>query len=145
INDASTTSIEPAGVAPDGSGGGPFVGPYQAAAAITAAVTFPVNATTYTTASFNAGNSTPAGDIAGTVNYNNNSTGRTIAVSIKRTSDNTYWNGSTFTGTTENFNPATTCTSCTGNGSGTWAYNFAAPAEGSYIVHARATDSGGTV
>src|SRR5207248_1027886 len=85
IADTSTSSIEPAGADPNGSGG-PFVGPY-AAAAISVAVTFPVDATAYTSTGFNAGNGTPAGDIAGTVNFNNGSNSRSVTVSIKRNSD----------------------------------------------------------
>src|SRR5436189_195678 len=63
IGDSSTNEVEPAGAAPNGTGG-PFVGPYVIAAP-NVAITFPTNNSIFTTSTFNAGNSTPAGDIAG--------------------------------------------------------------------------------
>src|SRR5439155_487834 len=109
-------------------GGGPLVGPYVAAA-ISVAVAFPADATSYTTSTYNAGNGTPAGDIGGSVNFNNGSSARTIGVSIKRASDNLYWNGSSFSSASEVFNSVTCPAPCTSNGSITWTYAFAAPAD----------------
>jgi len=144
LADASVDSVEPVGSPPVG-GGGPFVGPYVAAA-ISASATFPVDSAAYTTSSFNAGNGTPAGDIAGSVNFNNGSINRTVGISIKRNSDGQYWNGSSFSGgTTEVFNSVCTPGTCPiGNGSANWTYSFSAPADGSYLIHAKASDSGGT-
>src|SRR5919109_1736988 len=141
IFDSSTDEIQPAGAAPIGDGG-PYLGPYVVAAPAVS-VTFPADQAGYTTATFNAGNGTAGGDIAGTVNYDNGSTGRSTAVSIKRNSDNLYWNGSSFSSASEVFNTATCSGSgCTGNGGATWTYNFTAPAAGFYTVRARATNSG---
>src|SRR5947208_5973682 len=53
LADTGIDFIQPAGAAPVGNGG-PFVGPY-AAAAINVAVTFPVNGGSYNAASYNAG------------------------------------------------------------------------------------------
>jgi subtilisin family serine protease len=61
--DTSTDPIEPMGAAPVG-GGGPYVGPYVAAAA-QAAVTFPADTSIQNTSSYNAGNSTAAATSAG--------------------------------------------------------------------------------
>ena len=97
----------------------------------TAAITFPVSGTTYRATTYNAGCS-PTG-ICGTAA---DATGvQTVNVSIKRNSDNTYWNGSIFTGTTETFNLATGTTS--------WNYPFALPADGSYTVHVQTADTVG--
>ena len=144
--DASTDAVQPAGVPPVGDGG-PLVGPYGAANVSSVAVTFPANSGSYTTTNYNAG-CTPTG-ICGTAAWQSNSNTRAVAVSIKRLSDNLYWNGSTFASATEVFVTATCATtSARGcglntNNSGTvnWTYAFAAPAAGSYEVRARAGDS----
>src|SRR5829696_5057627 len=142
ILDTSDDSVQPLGA----PGGGPFIGPYVAAAAISASVTFPVNNGVYNTAGFDAGNGTPAGDIGGSVVFNTNSASRTLGVSIKQNSGGQYWGGAAFdAGTTEVFNSVCGSGTCTtGNSSVPWAYVVSAPAEGSYVVHAKATDDGGT-
>ncbi|HMI99090.1 MAG TPA: S8 family serine peptidase, partial [Gaiellaceae bacterium] len=142
IADPSTEPVTPAGAPPVGEGG-PFVGPYVSAA-VSISVVFPANSTSLNTAGYNALNGTPGGDIGGTVNFNNSSTSRTIGVSIKRNSDNQYWNGSAFSSASEIFNSVTCPSPCTSNGSITWTYAFAAPADGSYTVRAQGSDSGGS-
>ncbi|MFL5798727.1 MAG: hypothetical protein ACJ77A_12450, partial [Actinomycetota bacterium] len=142
VADTSSEAVVPAGAAPVG-GGGPYVGPYVAAA-ISVSVAFPVSGTSLNTAGYNAGNSTGAGDIGGTVNFNNGSSSRTLGVSIKRNSDNKYWGGSSFSSSSEVFNSVTCPAPCTSNGAITWTYAFAAPADDSYSARATASDSGGS-
>src|SRR5204863_3670929 len=103
-------------------------------------VTFPANGGTYSTSTFNSGCS-PTG-VCGAVNFNNSSSSRTIGVIIKRNGDNQYWNGTTFSGTTEIFNSVTCPSPCTSNANIAWTYALAAPADGSYTVRARGADSG---
>src|SRR5207248_289834 len=84
-------SAEAAGADPNGSGG-PFVGPYTTSTVNVPVVTFPVNASSYTTAGYNAGASaTPecgaTVGICGTASWNGNTNTRVVAVSIKRNSD----------------------------------------------------------
>jgi hypothetical protein len=140
LSDTSTDPVVPAGSPPVG-GGGPYVGPYTAGSITSVAVTFPANSGNYNATTYAAG----GGNINGTVAWSSNTTdsGRGVSVSIKRNSDNLYWNGSSFASATEVFNTAT-CSSCTGNGGKTWSYAFALPADGSYTVKARATQTGAT-
>src|SRR5207248_4446281 len=122
-------------------GGGPFLGPYVTASA-TFTSAFPLDATSYTTTTYNAGNSTGAADLGAVVSWGGNTAAHTLSFSIRRNSDNTYWNGSAFSGTTQTFNPSTSCTGtgCTSsNNSATYLYTFA-PSEGFYTVQARAVD-----
>ena len=56
-----------------------------------------------------------------------------VEVSIKRNSDNKYWDGSGFNSSTEVFDLASGTTS--------WSYAFSTPADGSYIARSRATDN----
>src|SRR5206468_3210594 len=56
-----------------------------------------------------------------------------VEVSIKRNSDNLYWNVSSFSSASEVFNLA--------SGIGPWSYAFALPADGSYTARSRATDN----
>jgi hypothetical protein len=62
----------------------------------------------------------------------------TVKISIKRASDNTYWNGAAFSGTSETF---TLTTLGTGTTSRQWVYSFALPADGTYTVHLQAADT----
>jgi hypothetical protein len=140
IADDSTDAVKPNGAAPVG-GGGPVVGPYTIAA-VTFNSVFPADATSYTTPNYNAGNGGATADVGTTVSWGGGTTGHAMSFSIKRNSDGTYWNGTAFSGTTETFNAATSCsgTGCaSGNNPATYLYNFA-PSEGSYTVRARATD-----
>lgn len=64
-----------------------------------------------------------------------------VAVSIRRVGGN-WWGGSSFNKASETFNAATV------EGSGnevSWRYPLAIPADGSYVVHVRATDLAGNV
>ncbi|MFL6013289.1 MAG: S8 family serine peptidase, partial [Gaiellaceae bacterium] len=87
MGDESTDSIEPAGAGPAG-GGGPFVGPYTVASATYTSL-FPLDATSYTTATYNAGNGTGAADIGAVVSWGQSTGAHTVSFSIKRNSDNT--------------------------------------------------------
>ena len=58
-------------------------------------------------------------------------------MSIRRSSDNLYWDGSNFTSATEVFNLA--------SGTASWSYAFSLPADGSYTARSRATDNSGNV
>ncbi len=60
-----------------------------------------------------------------------------VEVSIKRNSDNLYWNGSSFASATEVFNLPT--------GIASWSYSLSLSAEGSYTARSRATDNAGNV
>ncbi|EON24299.1 FHA domain-containing protein [Nocardioides sp. CF8] len=100
-------------------------------------ISFPDAGRPYNDATYSAGCSTPAGDICGTASDpQGNLTG--VDVSIQRAGTSLYWNGSSFSSTTEVFLPATGTTS--------WSYAIAPtsfPAEGSYTFRARATDGVG--
>ena len=101
----------------------------------TASITFPVNTTTYKATTYGAG-CTPTG-ICGSAS---DATGvQSVKVSIKRSSDNTYWNGSTFTGTIETFN--TTTLASPGVTSTNWNYAFSLPGDGSYTLHVQTADT----
>ncbi|HYN18164.1 MAG TPA: Ig-like domain repeat protein, partial [Actinomycetes bacterium] len=107
------------------------------ATAPTAAMTFPT-ASSYNLPGWAAGCGTPAtGDVCGTAG--DVGSGLTaVAVSIRRASTNTYWNGSTFAAASETWLGAT--------GTASWSYLFAGaafPADGSYTVRWRATDAVG--
>src|SRR5262249_34208542 len=96
------------------------------------AMSFPVNGNTYNSASFDAGNGTPGGDIGGTVQFTNNSTdpGGAVTVSIRQGSGN-YWDGTSFSSASEMF--FTASGTITGNGNKTWSLAFSSanfPASG---------------
>lgn len=103
----------------------------------TGAMTFPT-ASSYNRAGWTAGCGTPAtDDICGTAS--DTGSGLTsVAVSIRRASTNSYWNGTTFTASSETWLTAT--------GTSSWSYPFAGtsfPADGSYTVRWRAVDAAG--
>jgi hypothetical protein len=100
----------------------------------TAAVSFPAAGGTYTNASWNAGCSSAicgtAADVGSAVS--------SVTVSIRQGAGN-YWNGTTFGSATEILLPATGTTG--------WTLAFPAtnfPADGSFTIHALATDLGGS-
>jgi hypothetical protein len=101
------------------------------------AITFAAAGATYGGAGYDAGCATPTGDFCGTAtDAGNNLTG--VQVSVKRSSDGTYWNGTAFSGTSEQLLNA--------SGTGSWNLVFPAsnfPATGSYVVRAVATDTAG--
>ena len=92
-----------------------------------AALAFPAASGTYRNASWN--------DFSGTASDTGGAGLDKVEVSIKRVSDNQYWNGTAFADGTENWRTAT--------GTASWSLAFAAgnfPADGDYTVRARATD-----
>ena len=92
-----------------------------------AALGFPAASATYRNASWN--------DFSGTASDTGGAGLDKVEVSIKRVSDNQYWNGTAFADGTENWRLAT--------GTASWSLAFAAgnfPADGDYTVRARATD-----
>ncbi|HZB23728.1 MAG TPA: Ig-like domain-containing protein, partial [Gaiellaceae bacterium] len=96
----------------------------------TSAITFPVAATTYTTATW--------ADFAGTASDAAGSGLQRVELSIRRDSDGQYWNGSSFSAGSEDWRTATATAS--------WAYAFAVsnfPADGDYTVRVRAVDNAG--
>jgi hypothetical protein len=99
-------------------------------------VTYPVNGTHY----FASGSSHNwTGTITGNASSNSTGTISTTAVAIEDTSTNRWWNGTSFSATSQTFVPAT--------GTTTWSYSLstaalnAQPAGHSYAVTAEATDS----
>jgi hypothetical protein len=100
------------------------------------AVTFPVANASYTTATWNAG--CAASGICGTASDAASGVKR-VEVSVRRGSGN-YWNGTSFSSTSEVFFPAT--------GTTTWTFSFPAssfPAAANYRIRVRATDNAGNV
>ncbi len=99
-------------------------------------LTFPAAAGNYDAAGWAAGCAT-----AGLCGSASDATGgvANVQVSVKRNSDNTYWNGTAFSGASENLRGATGTTS--------WSYGVAASnlADGMYTVHVVATDTAGNV
>ena len=92
-----------------------------------AALAFPAASGTYRNASWN--------DFGGTASDTGGAGLDEVEVSIKRVSDNQYWNGTAFADGTENWRTAT--------GTASWSLAFAAgnfPADGDYTVRARASD-----
>ena len=97
---------------------------------------FPVNTASYNIAGWNAGCS-PSG-ICGTASDGGSGLDR-VEVSLQRSSDSLYWNGSSFASASEDWRNA---------GGASWNLAFAAaafPAEGSYTIRVRALDLAGNV
>ena len=107
--------------------------------------TFPVAATpanSYTATAWNAGCAT-AGFCGGTNGGNVDS----VRISIKQDSTGKYWNGSSFSSSSEDLRTPTTFVLGSGNNN-TWTYNFSAssfPAAGSYTVSTQLWNSGSIV
>jgi hypothetical protein len=94
-------------------------------------IVFPASSGNYNTAGW-------TGSITGTASDSGGSGLAGVGVSVKRGSDNLYWNGSSYGSATEVFNSAT--------GTSSWSYGFPASnlASGvSYIVRSRASDNAG--
>ncbi|HEU4451377.1 MAG TPA: Ig-like domain-containing protein, partial [Gaiellaceae bacterium] len=101
-----------------------------------ALVAFPAGAGEYRTGSWNAGCATVG--FCGTASDATSGVAQ-VEVSVKRGADDLYWDGDSFDAAGETFFPATVAGS-------DWSYAFPAasfPADGSYTVHARATDEAG--
>ncbi len=93
-----------------------------------AAVTFPTAGATYGNVSWN--------NPAGTASDTGGAGLLRVEVSIKRASDNQYWNGTAFADGTENWRTAT--------GTASWALTFPSsnfPADGDYVFRVRAVDN----
>ena len=79
-------------------------------------------------------------DFAGTASDAGGAALQNVELSIKRDSDNQYWNGTAFADGTENWRTAT--------GTASWSLSFPGAnfaAEGAYTVRLRATDTAGNV
>ena len=103
------------------------------------AISFPVDQTSYQSAAWNAGCTTPG--ICGTSSDNAGGLGVSVVkVSIYQASSNKYWDGSGFNNAAETYLAASTS-----DGWAHWHYDFSAPAEGNYTIHSQATDNAGNV
>ncbi len=100
----------------------------------TVSISFPASGGSYTSSAFNRGCSTATADICGTAS--DAGTGvASVQISLRRTSDNTWWNGSAFVAGSQIWVPATGTTG--------WSYAFTPAASTSYSLQARATDGAG--
>ena len=101
-------------------------------------VTFPSASRAYNDTTYAAGCGTPSvGDVCGTASDPQGNLAK-VAVSIQRLSTGLFWSGSGFSSATEVFLAAA--------GTSSWSYAVPAasfPAEGGYLVSARATDAVG--
>jgi hypothetical protein len=135
IDDAAANKLGGTGL-----GNGNFTGQTYTVdnTAPTSTIDFPT-ATTYNAATWDAGCSTPGGDICGTSTDSGGSTLDNVKVSIKRNgSTNMWWDGDSFDAATETFFTATLGTAPN------WSYGFPSsnfPAADSYTVHAKGTDA----
>ncbi|MGH7749788.1 MAG: hypothetical protein ACREQ5_34240, partial [Candidatus Dormibacteria bacterium] len=106
----------------------------------TVEIRFPAVNGQYQAALWNAGCAPAAPGICGSATALTSVTA--VRVSILQASSGRYWNGSGFTATSETLNGATLQTQR--HGTTGWTYAFSLPRDGSYRVHAVATDSPGT-
>jgi hypothetical protein len=97
----------------------------------TVSLTFPVNGKFYNASSYGAGCS-PAG-ICGTAS--DPSGVASVAVAVRQEATGKYWTGTAFSSTAQVFNTAT--------GTTAWHYGLVRPADGTYTVLVRATDTFG--
>ena len=103
----------------------------------TSTISFPVNGAFYSAAVWAGGCGASGTGICGTASDGGGGSGiRREELSIKRSSDGKYWDGTAFAATSETFLTATGTTS--------WFFAFPTPADGPYTVHARAVDNGGS-
>ncbi|GAC1326844.1 MAG: hypothetical protein NVSMB13_12580 [Mycobacteriales bacterium] len=104
-----------------------------------ALVVFPASGQSYTSANYTAGCSTPAvGDICGTASAGTG-TLTLVQVSVQRVATGLYWDGTSFASAAEVYFNASTS-----NAWANWTWGFGQagfPADGSYTVHAKATNS----
>ncbi|MFL6011855.1 MAG: Ig-like domain-containing protein, partial [Gaiellaceae bacterium] len=103
-------------------------------------ITFPANGGSYNAATWNSGCAPATGDVCGTAADNTGGSGlQKVEVSLRQGTGN-YWNGTSFSSTTEFFVSAT--------GTASWQRAFSAfdfPADGTYTLHGRATDNAGNI
>jgi hypothetical protein len=100
--------------------------------------TFPVDGSSYPTATYDAGCATGGGDLCGTTA--DAGTGvSTVTVSVQRMSSGLYWDGTSFAAATESLRTPTGTTS--------WTLNLAGTSlpDGTYTVRTHATDAVGNV
>ena len=104
-------------------------------------ITFPPSGT-YNALSWAAGCAPSGAGICGTASDSGrgNNGVTSVEVSIKN-SAGAYWTGSSFSGVTETFNAVTAGGTASGAGTANWFYSFTPPADDSYTVHVRATDT----
>ena len=95
----------------------------------TASIMFPANNGVYNAASYNAGCS-PTGICGSAADPSGVAS---VRVSVRRSSTNKYWNGSSFGASSETFLLAAGTTS--------WKYGLVLPPDDTYVVHVQATDS----
>ncbi|WP_353951324.1 hypothetical protein V6K52_17050 [Knoellia sp. S7-12] len=100
-------------------------------------ISSPAGGRAYNDAGYNAGCSTPEGDICGTASDPQGSLSA-VHVSIQRATTQLYWNGNSFSSPTEVYLPVA--------GTTAWSLSMPGasfPADGAYTVRARATDEVG--
>ena len=105
----------------------------------TSTITFPVDGATYS-ADVWADGCSPDEGVCGTSSDGTGTGVQKVEYSLKRASDDTYWGGSAFDQTSETFVEA--------SGTTDWSSAFPIsnfPADGTYTLHARATDNNGNV
>jgi len=105
----------------------------------TVGTTFPVAGAGYNNASWKLGCAAATDELCGTAS-DPGGTVASIGVAVRRTSTGLYWNGTAFGAAAPTWLPAT--------GTASWSLPFAAtafPAEGTYVLSARATDATGNV
>ncbi len=100
----------------------------------TVSISFPASGGSYTSSAFNRGCSTTTADICGSASDAASGVA-SVQISLRRTSDNTWWNGSAFVAGSQIWVPATGTTG--------WSYAFTPAASTSYSLQARATDGAG--
>lgn len=108
-----------------------FTSPGFDITAPTSTIDFPVTSTAYSEAEWDI-----AGGFSGTAADGDGSGVQKVEVSVKSESTGLFWDGDTFAAVGEDFHEAT--------GTTAWSLPFPAsefPSEGSYTVHARATDN----
>jgi hypothetical protein len=111
------------------------------ASAPASTIDFPVSGASYNESGWNAGCSTAGvGDFCGTMNDSGGAGIQKVEVSIKRNgAPPQFWSGTAFDSASEVFFEATLA-------GASWSYPFdfaSFPADGTYTIHARATDSAG--
>jgi hypothetical protein len=98
-------------------------------------IVFPVAGGQYTASEFAGGCGPDDGTICGTASDDEAGVA-SVAVSIRREADGTYWNGASFA-------PAADPIFLDAAGTNAWSFPFTPPGDGMYTVTARATDGAG--
>ncbi len=101
-------------------------------------IDFPANGGAYSNANFDAGCSTAGGDFCGTASNGSGPALAKVQVAVQQASSGSWWDGTAFASATPVYADAT--------GTTTWSFAFASsqfPADGNYVVRAKAVDAGG--